>query len=227
MRALILACAVWGLTACASVLGSKQKDFDLRSTPDGADVFLNGNRVGTTPVTVKLSNQAQHTFVFKKAGYKDGSCTLARGTGAGWVIFDVVTGLVPIIIDAATNSWSQTKGSNCTGALQPITDATAQLPTKAMNVPAPEPAPASPEPPTSASSQVPSPGTSMPGQSQVPPVAGYTELPPGTNYVGDARIRKYYPPGCAAQHAIPADQQIFFQTAEGAERDGFSASADC
>jgi hypothetical protein len=86
-------------------------------------VFFNGNRLGTTPVKVKLSNQAEHTFVFRKEGYRDATCTLSRGTGAGWVVFDVLTGLVPIVIDAATNSWSQTKGSTCSGALEPLTAA--------------------------------------------------------------------------------------------------------
>jgi hypothetical protein len=56
---------------------------------------------------------------------------------------------------------------------------------------------------------------------------GYTKLPVGTNYVGDARLHVYYPLGCAAQHAIPADSQVFFQTAEGAMRDGFVPSGDC
>ena len=126
MRALALSVAMLALTGCAAVPGSKQKDFDLQSTPPGADVFLDGNRLGSTPVKVKLSNQAQHTFVFKKEGYKDATCTLAKGTGAGWVIFDVLTGLVPIVIDAATNSWSQTKGSACSGALEPLTAASAQ-----------------------------------------------------------------------------------------------------
>ena len=126
MRALILAFVAFALTGCAAVLGSKQKDFDLQSTPQGADVFLDGNRLGATPVKVKLSNQAEHTFVFKKEGYKDATCTLAKGTGAGWVIFDVLTGLVPIVIDAATNSWSQTKGSSCSGALEPLTAASAR-----------------------------------------------------------------------------------------------------
>ena len=126
MRPLALAVLMLALTGCAAVLGSKQKDFDLQSTPQGADVFLDGNRLGATPVKVKLSNQVQHTFVFKKEGYKDATCSLARGTGAGWVIFDVITGLLPIVIDAATNSWSQTKGSSCSGALEPITAASAQ-----------------------------------------------------------------------------------------------------
>ena len=69
----------------------------------------------------------------------------------------------------------------------------------------------------------------MPLPDVEPPAAdvGYTALPPGTNYVGDARIRKYYPVGCAAQHAIPADQQLFFQTEDGAGQDGFTPSGDC
>jgi hypothetical protein len=110
-------------TGCAAVLGSKQKEFDLQSTPQGADVFVDGNRLGTTPVKVKLSNQKEHIFVFKKEGHKDATCTLAKGTGAGWVILDVVMGLVPVVIDAATNSWSQTRGNSCTGSMEPITAA--------------------------------------------------------------------------------------------------------
>jgi hypothetical protein len=57
--------------------------------------------------------------------------------------------------------------------------------------------------------------------------AGYTALPQGTNFVGDARIQVFYPVGCAAQHAIPPDQQVYFQTYDGAVRDGFRRSGDC
>jgi PEGA domain len=112
------------LTGCAAVFGSKQKDFDLQSAPQGAEVYLDGNRLGTTPVKIKLSNQKGHTFVYKKEGYKDATCTLTKGTGAGWVILDVLGGLVPVVIDAATNSWSQTKGNSCSGNLEPIVAAT-------------------------------------------------------------------------------------------------------
>jgi hypothetical protein len=86
---------------------------------------------------------------------------------------------------------------------------------------APTPAPA-PEP-----TPTPTDTTPTPGQPYVAPVAGVTALPLGTDYVGDSRIKVYYPLGCAAQHAIPPDMQIFFQTAEGAERDGFKRSGDC
>lgn len=59
------------------------------------------------------------------------------------------------------------------------------------------------------------------------PDAGRTALPAGTNYVGDVRLRVYYPIGCAAQHAIPTQFQVFFQSSGGAERDGFKPSGDC
>lgn len=119
MRAMVMAGLAVLSSGCAAIFGSKQKDFDLQSTPPGAEVYVDGNRVGTTPAKVKLSNQKEHTFVFRKAGYKDASCTLARGTGAGWVILDILGGLVPVVIDAATGSWSQTKGSTCSGNLEP------------------------------------------------------------------------------------------------------------
>jgi hypothetical protein len=120
MRGLVLGFSMILLTGCAAIFGSKEKEFDLRSTPSDAEVFLNGNRMGTTPVTVKLSNQAEQTFVFRKEGYKDATCTLVKGTGAGWVILDILGGLVPVVVDAATGSWSQTKGNSCRGNLQPI-----------------------------------------------------------------------------------------------------------
>ena len=124
MRGLALAFVIPLSTGCAAILGSKQKDFDLQSTPAAADVFVDGNRVGTTPVKIKLSNQKEHTFVFKKEGYKDATCTLAKGTGAGWVILDILGGLVPVAVDAATGSWSQTKGQSCSGNLEPVPAAT-------------------------------------------------------------------------------------------------------
>jgi hypothetical protein len=107
------------VTGCASVLGSKQADFDFNASPGPAQVMVDGSPMGDTPLKVKLSNTKAHTITFKKDGFKDTSCQLDKGTGAGWVILDVVTGLVPIIIDAATNNWSQTKAHSCTVQLVP------------------------------------------------------------------------------------------------------------
>jgi hypothetical protein len=121
MRSLLFTGGMLALTGCAAVLGRSEKNFDLQSNPQGAEVYLNGNRLGITPVKARLDNHQTHTFVYKKEGFKDASCTLSKGTGGGWVVLDIVSGLIPIVIDAATNSWSQTKGSTCSGSLEPVT----------------------------------------------------------------------------------------------------------
>ncbi|HEU5303909.1 MAG TPA: PEGA domain-containing protein [Gemmatimonadales bacterium] len=121
MRTIVLTSGILALTGCAAVLGSSEKDFDLQSSPQGAEVYLDGNRLGTTPVKVRLDNHKTHTFVYKKEGYKDASCTLTKGTGGGWVVLDILSGVIPVVVDAATNSWSQTKGSACSSMLEPIT----------------------------------------------------------------------------------------------------------
>lgn len=115
---IVLATSVAG--GCAAIFGSKQKDFTLNSAPMGADVYLKGNRLGTTPVTIKLGNHAAHTFVFRRVGYRDATCTLDRGIGPGWIFLDILLGLVPVVIDALTNSWSQTKGDGCITILDPL-----------------------------------------------------------------------------------------------------------
>ena len=108
------------LAGCASVIGTKSKDFEFNSNPVGATVTVDGSPAGTTPVKLHLSNTKDHVIVYHLAGYQDATCTLTRGTDAGWVILDVLTGLVPIVIDAATNNWSQTKGNGCTQQMVPV-----------------------------------------------------------------------------------------------------------
>jgi hypothetical protein len=120
MRALALAVVAVLSSGCAAVFGTKEKEFALHSEPAGAEVYVDGNRVGTTPAKVRLSNHREHTFVFRKEGYKETTCTMVRRTNAGWVILDILGGVVPVIIDAATGSWSQVKGSTCSGNLDPL-----------------------------------------------------------------------------------------------------------
>jgi len=201
MQAVLCLLVALIVSGCAAVLGTKQKDFSLGSDPGGADVYLNGNRLGKTPLRVKLSNQANHVFVFRRAGYGEATCTLNRGTGAGWVILDVLFGLVPIVVDAATNSWSQTKGNECFQTLEPLTGQLADVDSSPPHVAA-----------------APVPLDSSPGPSTVPPQA---------NWIADTRERVYYPVGCVAVERIPQAQRLYYHNESAVQAAGFMKSADC
>jgi hypothetical protein len=208
-------------TGCAAVLGSHQKTFDLQSTPQSADVYVDGNRLGATPLRIKLDNHKNYTFVFRKDGYKDASCTLNKSTGAGWVIFDVLTGLVPIVIDAATNSWSQTQGSHCTGSLEGVPPVS-QFSGASAAAPHLEDAPAAPAPPSPAQ---PGPPAAAPA---LPDTIRYVEVPPGTRYVADIERKIYYMVGCVdrIERIVPANR-YFYQSEAAAQADGYRRDPDC
>jgi len=100
-------------SGCATLFAHKTVMAPLSTDPPGAEVFVDGHRVGQTPMTFELSQRREHVITFRKAGYKEATCTIARSVGAGWVILDVLGGLVPVIIDAATGSWYGSNPKAC------------------------------------------------------------------------------------------------------------------
>jgi len=115
---LLLVSSLVGISACAALFNGKSKDLSLVSQPAGADVFVAGNRVGSTPVTYKVDNRKPVTVTFKMAGYKEQTCNLTTKVGAGWVVLDVLGGILPVVIDAATGSWSSLDGKDCNVTLE-------------------------------------------------------------------------------------------------------------
>lgn len=89
----------------ATVFKGKNSKIEMTSIPTGADVYVNGQLVGQTPIKVKLESKNSHTIEFRKAGYKSQTKQLNSGIGPGWVILDVTFGLIPVVVDAATGSW--------------------------------------------------------------------------------------------------------------------------
>ena len=105
----VLVGCVLALTSCATILNDKEPLVDISSEPAGAEVYVDGEYVGITPVEVPLSVHSNHTVVFRKEGYADRRFTVSNEVGVLWIILDVVTGLVPLIIDAVTGDWLELK----------------------------------------------------------------------------------------------------------------------
>lgn len=103
--AVVMACALI-FNGCAAILKSgKTESVPVKSTPDGADVYLDGSLQGQTPTTIKASGKQKHTIEVKKEGYQTAKTDIKTHVQAGWIILDVIFGVAPLVVDLATGSW--------------------------------------------------------------------------------------------------------------------------
>ncbi len=93
------------LNSCAAIFKGKNETVDFSSSPTKAKVYINGQLAGETPLQIRLDATETYNVSFKKEGYEERSIILTNSVGAGWVILDVIFGLLPVVVDAATGSW--------------------------------------------------------------------------------------------------------------------------
>jgi hypothetical protein len=77
----------------------------VKSFLPSADVHVNGNLIGTTPVTLKLESKETYRIDFKKNGYTTKRYTITNHIVTKWVVFDVILGAAPALVDAITGAW--------------------------------------------------------------------------------------------------------------------------
>ncbi len=95
---------VW-MTGCATVFKGSYSKVKFESEPAGAEVYVNGEYQGKTPVKAKLlASESQHVQV-KKEGFQSYTRVIDNHVKKGYLILDVVLFGFPAIIDAATQAW--------------------------------------------------------------------------------------------------------------------------
>lgn len=92
-------------TSCATLFHGSTDGVNFSSDPSGAKVYVNGDLLGTTPFALNLKSNKTYTLEFKKDGYESKSVLLNSSVGGGWIVLDVLGGLLPVIVDAATGDW--------------------------------------------------------------------------------------------------------------------------
>lgn len=105
------------ITGCATLFAPKTHPLAVRSEPFGADVFVNGVRMGSTPIELSLKADKSYTIEFRKEGYQTITKIVNTKVGAGWIILDVLGGLVPVIVDVATGAWNKLDQESVNAAL--------------------------------------------------------------------------------------------------------------
>ena len=92
-------------TSCATILSGTSDEINFTSDPKGADIMLDGLKVGKTPatvsikrpgfgnkeITIKLDGYEDRTFMLQKQFNTMTICNLANW--AGWII-DIITGSI-------------------------------------------------------------------------------------------------------------------------------------
>ncbi len=106
------------LFSCATLFKGTSENVDFSSDPSGAKVYVNGNLVGTAPVRLKLESKKTYSIEFKKEEYETQTFTITNSIGAGWIILDVLAGLVPVIVDVATGAWYSLDQTNINAILK-------------------------------------------------------------------------------------------------------------
>jgi hypothetical protein len=70
VRLLAIAGAAFSAAACASIVSGSTQEVGFRSSPEGAEVIVNGRVIGRTPVSVQLKKQGNQFVTFELDGYK-------------------------------------------------------------------------------------------------------------------------------------------------------------
>ena len=92
-------------SSCATVFSGNTDDVTITTDPGNALVTIDGIPRGYTPLTLELEKGDTYNVTITKDGFLPGYATIANKIGAGWVILDIVAGLVPLVIDAVTGAW--------------------------------------------------------------------------------------------------------------------------
>lgn len=82
------------LFSCAGVIHGTKQSVTIESTPNGAEVFIDGNSMGKTPLVVKLKKNKYDNIMVKLSGHKTVTRDLEKS-------YDPIT-LLNIIWDSST-----------------------------------------------------------------------------------------------------------------------------
>ena len=58
------------ISGCATVISGTTQTLTFNSEPTGAEVYLDGARIGSTPVSLSVKKNEKDTVMIQKEGYK-------------------------------------------------------------------------------------------------------------------------------------------------------------
>jgi len=104
-----LVCVAMPLTvgACGLIFGGSRQTIQANSSPPGTTITTAPPTATlTTPASVSLERKKDYTLTFSRAGYTSADVQVSHHVRGGIIVLDILFGLVPVIVDAATGAWN-------------------------------------------------------------------------------------------------------------------------
>jgi hypothetical protein len=109
--------ALAALAGCATIMQGSKQNVGISSSPTGAQITVDNQAMGVTPVTVPLSRKDSHTVKLALAGYQPYELQLSRKT-SGWVWGNLAFGGLPgLAVDAITGAMYKLTPEDVNGTL--------------------------------------------------------------------------------------------------------------
>lgn len=93
-----------GLPGCGALFNERERVVTIESTPPGAEVQVEGERAGRTPLQITVRTDKSTSVIVQGRGQAE-TCQVEAEIEPLWVILDLWF-LVPLIVDAATGRWN-------------------------------------------------------------------------------------------------------------------------
>jgi hypothetical protein len=93
-RTLLVLLFAISVSSCSTIVNGSKQGVTINSTPDAADIWIDGIKVGVTPAQVKLKRGKDHIVEIKKTGYQTARVT-TDGSITGWFWGNLICGGIP------------------------------------------------------------------------------------------------------------------------------------
>ncbi len=107
------------LSGCATLFTRPSQQVPIDSEPPGAQVFVDGSFVGTTPITLQLEKRSEYEIVLR-IGDRQQSVTLHSSIDNAIVGFDVAPGLIVAGVSGLVLAGTPDRGPAESGGPMPI-----------------------------------------------------------------------------------------------------------
>lgn len=91
---------------CGAIFKGSSQNISVMCSPDTKFIIQPDGMEQTTPTTLDLARNKSYVLSFQKDGYETKKVEIKKSASVGIIVLDVIlTGLVGVVVDAATGSW--------------------------------------------------------------------------------------------------------------------------